>query len=148
MIYIGADHGGFKLKERLKSRLRTANIPYTDLGFHVLNPDDDYPIITACVARSVTKNKQHRGIIICRSGVGTSIAANKIRGVRAVLAHDAWTVARARRDDDVNVLCIGSEHPNAKNYWTIIQTFLRTRFRNAKRDRRRLKQIQNIEHGS
>ncbi len=146
MIYIGADHGGFKLKEQLKRRLRTAKLPFKDLGAHRLDATDDYPLFAARVARAVSRSDKHRGILLCRSGVGVSVAANKIRGVRATVASDSWMAARARRDDNINVLALPADRLTIGAAWKIVRAFLTTKFRNAARDRRRIRQIKALEH--
>lgn len=145
MIYIGADHGGYALKESLKRRFRRSRIAFTDVGAFENDPDDDYPLVATKVTSAVKKRSGNRGIIICRSGVGASIAANKVRGIDAVLANDAWTASRGRRDEDTNVLALGAERISEQQAWKIVSAWLSTRFRNAVRDRRRLRQITRIE---
>lgn len=145
MLYLDADHGGFKLKEGLRLRLSRAGIAYRDLGPTRPSRTDDYPIPAQRVARSVSRGPRHRGLLICRSGVGMAIVANKVRGVRAVLAADAWTARRARRDEDANVLALGADRLTAAAAWRIVRAWLTAPFRNAARDRRRLREIQRIE---
>lgn len=147
MIYLGSDHGGYKLKEQLKRKLGTAKLPFKDLGAHRLDPTDDYPLFAARVARAVSRNDKHRGILLCRSGVGVAVSANKIRGIRSTVASDGWFAARARRDDNVNVLALPADRLDLATAWKIARAFLNTKFRNAARDRRRLRQIQSIERG-
>lgn len=145
MIYLGSDHGGYKLKETLKRILRKSRIPFRDVGPRRFNSRDDYPPIAARVARAVARDPKHRGILLCRSGVGVCIAANKVKGVRAVLAGDTWIAKRARRDDDANVICLPSERLKPAAAWAVVRAFLRQPFRNAARDRRRLQQIKRLE---
>ncbi len=145
MIYIGADHGGFSLKESLKRRLRRKRVAFEDVGAFEYDSDDDYPRIARSVTSAVKRNARNRGIIICRSGVGASIAANKVRGIQAVLADDAWTAGRGRRDENANVLALGAEHVTEPQAWRIVTAWLTTRYRNTARDRRRLRQISATE---
>lgn len=145
MLYLGADHGGYRLKEVLKRMFKKSRIPFRDVGAHGLDENDDYPTMAAAVARGVQKNAKNRGILICRSGVGVCIAANKLKDVRAVLAPTTWIAKRARRDDDTNVLCLPSERLKPAAAWAVVRAFLRQPFRNAARDRRRLRQIRSFE---
>lgn len=145
MLYIGADHGGYKLKELLKHHLEKSRIPFRDLGARSLNPQDDYPPIAQKVARAVARGRRAGGVLLCRSGVGVAIVANKVKGVRAVLAPDAWLATRAKRDEDANVLCLPAERLTAAQAWQIVRAWRAAPFRGAARDRRRLRQIQRIE---
>ncbi|MBI4093052.1 MAG: RpiB/LacA/LacB family sugar-phosphate isomerase [Candidatus Kerfeldbacteria bacterium] len=148
MLYLGTDHGGYKLKEQLKHMLAKAKIPFIDIGARRLDPSDDYPPIAARVARAVTRDQGNRGILLCRSGVGVAVVANKVMGVRATVAPDPWLARRARRDDNINVLALPADRLTAAASWKIIRTFLATRFRNTTRDRRRIRQIKAIEHAT
>lgn len=147
MIFLGSDHGGIKLKEQLKHKLQAAKLPFKDMGAYRLNSSDDYPLIAARVAQAVSRDSAHRGILLCRSGVGMSVAANKIHGIRATVATDAWLAGRARRDDDVNILTLPADRLSIAAAWKIVQTFRRTKFRRSSRDRRRRRQIRQLEHG-
>jgi len=147
MITIGADHGGYRLKESLKVRLRKAGYRVHDVGAQAHDPKDDYPVFAERLGRIVAKKRTARGILICRNGVGVCIAANKVRGVRAVTAADRWTASRSRTDDDTNVLCLGADRLTGTQAWAIVQKWLSGKFRNADRDRRRLRQIWTIERG-
>ncbi|USN53833.1 MAG: RpiB/LacA/LacB family sugar-phosphate isomerase [Candidatus Nomurabacteria bacterium] len=144
MLYLASDHGGYQLKEKLKKQLGKANISFVDLGAKTVKPDDDYPIITKQLAEAVAKSSKHQGILVCRSGTGVCIAANKMKKIRAVAAGDAWTARRGKRDENANVLCLGSEHPNAAQSWSIVQAWLKQAFRNSTRDKRRLIQISTL----
>lgn len=147
MIFLGSDHGGFKLKEQLKRELKTAKLPFKDMGAHRLDSSDDYPLIAARVAQAVSRGLAHCGILLCRSGVGMSVAANKIRGIRATVTTDTWLIGRGRRDDNVNVLALPADRLSITAAWPIVRAFLRTPFRGAIRDRRRQRQIRQLEHG-
>ena len=107
-IVIGADHAGFSLKEQLKPWLEAAGHRITDLGAHDLDPEDDYPDFAAAVARSIQAGQAQRGIICCGSGVGASITANKVSGVRAGLCHDTYSAHQGVEHDDMNAICLGA----------------------------------------
>jgi len=145
MLYLGADHGGFQLKERLKRRLVRRRLPFIDVGANRYDRDDDYPDIARSVAALVARNPRHRGLLLCRSGVGVCIVANKQPGIRAVSSEGTWTAARSRRDDDTNILCLGADHLTEARALAILSTWLRGKFRNSPRDRRRLKKIAGFE---
>ncbi|MFH0852957.1 MAG: RpiB/LacA/LacB family sugar-phosphate isomerase [bacterium] len=148
MLYLGSDHGGFAAKKQIKQKLTKAKISFVDLGPQEYAPDDDYPIFTKKVGLAVSKNAQHKGILICRSNTGVVIAANKVKGVRAIGATDVWTAKRGKRDENANVLCLAGEHENSKNNWSIIRAWMNQKFRNKVRDNRRLKQIKKLENGN
>lgn len=145
MLYIGADHGGFKLKQALVSRLQQAGLPVKDVGANRLNPADDYPLMAASLAALVARRPIHQGILLCRSGVGVNIVANKIRGIRAVLANDTWTAKRARRDENANILCLAAERLQPATAMRIIRAWMKQSPRGTVRDRRRLAQLSAIE---
>lgn len=145
MIYLGADHGGYERKEQLKRYLKRQRVRFMDLGPDRLNTDDDYPLIALRVARAVRTNKRHRGILLCRSGVGVSIVANKVPGIRSVLANTPWTARMARRDEDANILSLSAEQLTAAQARRIVRTWLTARFAGFPRYRRRLKQIGEVE---
>lgn len=144
VIYIGADHCGFALKELIKEYLNKNNYDVKDLGNRQLDPDDDYPDYAAKVAQKVVET-QGRGILICRSGVGMCIAANKVHGIRAVNAQSADIARNSREDDDTNILCLASEYIDFTAAKEIIDIWLETEFSGKERHRRRLKKIENLE---
>lgn len=144
-IFLGADHGGFALKEKVKSWLATQGYQVQDLGADELMPQDDYPQYAVAVGTAVAQNSNSVGILLCRSGGGVTIAANKINGVRAVAAKDNQTAAHARTDNNANVLSIAADWLNFNQAQAIITTFLTTDFSQKERHRRRIKQIQHLE---
>lgn len=148
MIYLGADHGGYRLKESLKKRLTKERIRFVDCGADMLNPHDDYPAFARAVAKAVAKSSRHRGIVLCRSGVGVDIVANKTRGVRSVVAADVWLAKRSRRDDNTNVIALPAERVTGRKAWAIVSAWLDTKYRATARDTRRLRQIASIEHAA
>lgn len=143
-VAIGADHGGFDLKNQLVARLADK---YTviDLGAKTLEPDDDYPDFAYAVARALTAGKAERGILVCGSGVGAAIAANKVPGIRACLCHDTYSAHQGVEHDDMNVLCLGARVIGIELASELAVAFLNARFTGEERHRRRLKEVADIE---
>lgn len=146
MLYLGTDHGGFKLKERLKVRLNKSKIAFHDIGAHRFNPRDDYPDFATRVSRLVANSPANRGLLLCRNGVGVCIVANKTPRIRAVIVSESWTAKHSRRDDDANVLCLGADRLSEAEAWRILKVWLETPFRNTARDRRRIQKIHRLEY--
>lgn len=132
-IAIAADHGGFELKEALKKNL--ADFTLTDLGTHSTD-SVDYPDYGAELARRVAKGEFDRGILICGSGIGISIAANKVKGIRAALCHNAYTAEMARRHNDANVIAMGGRVVDEKTALEMTRIFLATDFEGGRHARR------------
>lgn len=145
MIYIGADHGGFELKEKLKAWLLENGFETEDLGAYTLNPSDDYPDFIIPVAEKVANDHGGTGIILGRSGNGEAIAANKVDGVRAAICLDAEMARKARSDNDANVLSLGADFVDFDTAKRIVKTFLETPFSNGERHIRRLEEIEEVE---
>jgi ribose 5-phosphate isomerase B len=143
-IAIGADHGGFELKNRL---LRSLQETYeiSDLGAHSLDPDDDYPDISLAVARAVASGEADRGILICGSGVGACVAANKVPGIRAGICHDSYSARQGVEHDDMNVLCLGARVIGFELALELVTAFLNAVFSGEERYRRRVRKVQDIE---
>lgn len=147
MIYIGSDHGGFKLKEELKKFLKGNKVAFIDVGPAKLNPKDDYPQYASKVAKQVQKSPGiHKGILLCRSGQGVCIVANKFKRVRAALAWNEAVAKASRHDDDVNVLCLPSDYISAEAAEDIVKVWLRTGFAPLGRYQRRIDEIKRIEN--
>ena len=146
-IALGADHRGFALKNELLGWLQQ-DYEIQDLGARTLVPDDDYPDVAAAVARAVTLKTVQRGIIVCGSGVGACIAANKIPGIRACLCHDTYSAHQGVEHDDMNILCLGTDVVGFELARELINTFLKASFIGEERHQRRLKKILNIERQS
>jgi len=144
-IGIAADHGGFELKEFLAGKLREAGYAVTDFGDQQLKSDDDYPDFIIPLARAVTAGTVDRGIGICGSGVGASIAANKVAGVRAALIDENFSAHQGVEDDDLNMICFGRLVIGHALAWELTQTFLTARFKGAERFRRRLEKVAQLE---
>ena len=146
-IAVGADHGGFTLKEELVARLKDA-FEVRDVGAHAVDPDDDYPDFVEPVARAVAAGDADRGIIVCGSGVGACIAANKVPGVRAGLCHDTYSAHQGVEHDDMNVLCLGARVVGAKLAAELTTAFLDARFSDEPRHRRRLGKVVSLEQSA
>ncbi|WP_052263362.1 RpiB/LacA/LacB family sugar-phosphate isomerase [Geobacter pickeringii] len=146
-VGVAADHGGFTMKERLAQSLRNAGYEVTDFGADSLDPTDDYPDFVIPLAQSVARGEMERGIALCSSGVGASIVANKVQGVRAALVHDNFSAHQGVEDDDMNVLCLGSLVVGYAQAWELVSSFLTARFSGAERHRRRLAKVAAVERG-
>ena len=140
-IAIGADHGGFSLKEELTQAIRAAGHDVRDLGACEYNADDDYPDFALGVARAVVAGEAERGIVICGSGVGASVAANKVRGARAALCHDSYSARQGVEHDDLNVLCLGARVIGVEAAREIVRAYLGAEFTQEERHQRRLSKI-------
>ena len=145
MIAVGSDHGGFAMKQLLIARLRVLGHEVSDFGAVSRDPDDDYPDYIIPLARAVAAGEVERGIVICGSGVGASVAANKVRGIRAGLCHDHYSVRQGVEDDDMNVLCLGGRVMGIEVAWDHAQTFVSSRFSGADRHRRRLSKVAQLD---
>jgi ribose 5-phosphate isomerase B len=145
MIYLGADHGGYELKEKIKEHLAAKQVPTTDLGAFSPEPSD-YPDFAIAVAEKVRDgDPDDFGVLVCTTSIGTSIAANKIKGVRAAVGYSEHAVERARNDVDANVLCLGGSEIDHEDAIKLVDIFLSTPFSNAERHVRRLSKIQQRE---
>ncbi len=146
MIYIGADHGGYKLKEQLKKFLLKKKIEFVDVGAKKLKAGDDYPDYAKLVGKKVSQNPlQNLGLLICRSGQGVCIVANKFQHVRAALVWNTKEAEMSRTDDMTNVLCLPSDYINQKEAEAIIDVWLKTPFSSEARHVRRVKKISALE---
>ncbi|MDQ2841016.1 MAG: RpiB/LacA/LacB family sugar-phosphate isomerase [Acidobacteriota bacterium] len=144
-IGIAADHGGYELKDHLMGRLREAGHEVMDFGDRWLESADDYPDFVVPMAHAVACGDVERGIALCGSGVGASIAANKVAGVRACLIHESFSAHQGVEDDDLNVICLGGLVVGHALAWDLVQTFLAARFSGAERHRRRLAEVAALE---
>lgn len=144
-VYLGADHRGFKLKSTLSSALAALGHRVVDLGDAEYNEDDDYTDFAAAVAGKVSKESDARGILVCGSGVGVDVTANKFKGVRSVLALSPVQVRAARHDDDVNILSIASDFTTEAEAVELTKAFLETPFSGLPRHARRLEKIAAFE---
>jgi ribose 5-phosphate isomerase B len=147
-IGIATDHGGFGLKEELVGRMSAAGHEVVDFGAHNLNPDDDYPDYVVPLAQAVVAGDVDRGLAICGSGVGASVCANKVKGVRACLIHDHFSAKQGVEDDHMNILCMGGRTVGPEVAWDLVQTFLTAQFSQAPRHLRRLGKVASLESGT
>ncbi|MGO9085089.1 MAG: RpiB/LacA/LacB family sugar-phosphate isomerase [Candidatus Sulfotelmatobacter sp.] len=143
-VGIAADHGGFTLKGEVAESLRGSGHEVVDFGAHELNPGDDYPDFIIPLARAVAAGEVERGVALCGSGVGASIAANKVPGVRAGLIHDVFSAHQGVEDDDMNVFCLGGKVIGPALAWELVETFLAAHFSGAPRHKRRLAKVQAL----
>ncbi len=143
-IAIGADHGGFQLKAILLEYLRKLGHSVQDLGALDGEPSD-YPDYARAVANALIDGRAERGILICGSGVGASVAANKFPGIRAAICHDTFSAHQGVEDDDMNVLCLGARIVGPELAKDIARTYLAAAFSGAERHKRRLEKVKNIE---
>ena len=144
---IATDHGGFALKDELVKQLRAAGHEVIDFGAHQLNNGDDYPDFVVPLAQAVAAGKVERGVAICGSGVGASVCANKVPGIRAALIHDHFSARQGVEDDHLNILCMGGRTVGPAVAWDLVQTFLAAQFSQAERHLRRLGKVASLEAG-
>lgn len=145
-VGIAADHGGYELKECLATKLREAGHAVTDFGDGPPKADDDYPDFIVPLARAVAAGTVIRGIAVCGSGVGASVCASKVAGVRACLIHENFSAHQGVEDDDLNLICFGGRVVGNALAWELTQTFLAARFVDAERFRRRLAKVAELEN--
>lgn len=143
-IALGSDHAGYSLKEHLASWLAASGHAVYDLGTHSTDPVD-YPDYAAAVSQAVLDGRADRGIVVCGSGAGAAIAANKLHGIRAAVAHDSYTAHQMVEHDDVNVLCLGSRVIGQALAEDLVTTFVDSKFSREDRHVRRLDKIRSME---
>ena len=144
-VALGADHGGYPMKADLLPWLESQGYEILDLGASQYDAKDDYPDFAEAVAKAVAGGKAERGIIICGSGVGACIAANKVPGVRACPCHDTYSAHQGVEHDDMNVLCLGARVIGVELAKEVVAAFLKARFSNEDRHKRRLQKVLAIE---
>ena len=145
VIGIAADHGGFELKHFLAAQIREAGHSVQDFGDHHAVPKDDYPDFVIPLARAVAAGEVNRGIAICGSGVGASLAAGKVHGVRACLIHETFSARQGVEDDDLNLICLGGLVVGHAAAWELVRTFLAATYSGEERHRRRLAKVAALE---
>jgi ribose 5-phosphate isomerase B len=145
-IAVGVDHAGFPLKERITDTIREAGHEVIDCGAEELIPGDDYPDYAQRVASAIREQRAERGVLICGSGVGASIAANKFAGIRAALCEDTFSAHQGVEDDSMNILCLGARVTGPALASELVTTFLRAKFSGAERHSRRLAKIIAFEN--
>ena len=142
---IATDHGGFGLKDELVAHLRGAGHEVVDFGAHTASSSDDYPDFVIPLARAVAAGEVERGVAICGSGVGASVCANKIAGVRAGLIHDHFSAKQGVEDDHMNIICMGGRTVGPSVAEDLVDTFLAANFSQAERHLRRLTKVASLE---
>ncbi len=144
-IAIGADHNGLASKNEVRQWLVAAGHTVVDVGPHELDPDDDYPDFARLLGEALQRGEADRGILLCGSGVGASIAANKMRGIRAGLCHDVYSAHQAVEHDNVNVLCLGPRVVGPALMEELVTAFLAATFTGEERHARRLAKVTALE---
>ena len=144
-VGIATDHGGFGLKEELITRLKTAGHEVVHLSAHTVSDGDDYPDYVPPLARAVVAGQNGRGIAICGSGVGASVCAKKVNGVRAALIHDHFSAKQGVEDDPMNILCMGGRTVGPLVAWDLVETFLNAKFSQEQRHLWRLGKVASAE---
>jgi ribose 5-phosphate isomerase B len=144
---IAADHAGFDQKQELLGKLRAAGHEVTDFGALQKNPDDDFPDFVVPLARAVAAGTVERGVAVCGSGIGASVCADKVPGVRAAEIHDDFSARQGVEDDDMNVICLGGRTTGSAIAWDLVQTFVAAKFNAAERHVRRVGKIAALETG-
>jgi ribose 5-phosphate isomerase B len=144
-VGIASDHGGFALKEQIADLLRGSGYEVVDFGARELSPGDDYPDYVIPLAKAVAAGNVDRGVALCGSGVGASICANKIAGVRAGLIHDVFSAHQGVEDDNMNVFSLGGQVIGPALAWELIEAFLKARFSGAERHQRRVDKVKALE---
>lgn len=144
-VYLGTDHRGFGLKEKIKDWLKAWGYEFSDLGAYELDPKDDYPLYAEKVGVIVGKDEDARGVLLCGSGVGVEIAANKIDGVRAAIGKNKDQVRAGRNDDNMNILVIAADYTKEEETKEMLKVFLETKFAGKERFVRRLSEIEKLE---
>ena len=146
-VAIGADHAGYSLKAPLVALLESLGHDVVDIGAHSYDAEDDFPDFAKLVADAVVSDGADRGVLVCGSGVGASVAANKVVGIRAAICHDSYSAHQGVEHDDMNVLCIGSRIVGEELAKELVTSFLAAKFMDEGKYRRRLDKVLDIEKG-
>ncbi|MGA2354492.1 MAG: RpiB/LacA/LacB family sugar-phosphate isomerase [Terriglobales bacterium] len=144
-VGIGTDHGGFELQQQIAKLMTAEGHEVVDFGNKVYDSNDDYPDFAIPLGRAVARGDVERGVLICGSGVGASVVANKIAGVRAALCHDDFSARQGVEDDNMNVICFGGRTTGMEVAWDCTKNFLDAKFSGAERHRRRLAKVAQLE---
>jgi ribose 5-phosphate isomerase B len=144
-VAFGSDHAGWPLRARVFDELAAGGHELVDVGSPERVPGDDYPDVAAAVAGAITTGRAERGILVCGSGVGACVAANKVLGIRAAMCHDSFSARQGVEDDNMNVLCLGARVVGVELAADLVRDFLGARFSGAERHRRRLGKVAAME---
>lgn len=147
-VYLGADHRGFELKEKLKTWLEKHDVSHQDLGAHILDSFDDYTEYASKVASMVGSSSKDRGVLLCGSGVGVDVVANKFDNVRSALGLNPQQVESARADDNANILVIAADYTAERAATQMLDKFLKTEYKGEERHERRLGEISKLERNN
>jgi len=147
-VGVAADHGGFEMKRQLARLLTSEGHEVVDFGNKVYDVDDDYPDFAIPLARAVAAGEVQRGVLVCGSGVGASVAANKVNGVRAALCEDHFSTRQGVEDDNMNIICFGGRTMGVAVAWDGTKNFLEAKFSGADRHRRRLAKVAQLENST
>ena len=147
-VYLGSDHRGYQLKEKIFQWLVNEGYLVEDYGAYEFDPDDDYTVYGEKVGSIVASNKDYRGILLCGSGVGVDVVANKFDGVRASIGKEVGQVKAGRKDDDMNVLVIAADFTKSDEAKKMVKVFLKTKFNSVERHKRRIEEIKRIEENN
>ena len=146
-IVVGADHRGYALKQTIAEHLRSCGHEVLDVGTDGEEPVD-YPDYALAVGQAILSGRAERGILVCGSGVGAAIAANKLPGIRAGLCHDTYSARQAVEHDDMNMLCLGARVIGVELALEVVRAFLEASFSGGERHRRRLAKVRELEQGA
>lgn len=144
-VAFASDHAGWPLRDRIFRELANAGHEIVDCGGPEMVPGDDYPDAAAAVARAVIEGRADRAVLVCGSGVGAGVAANKVHGIRAAMCHDSFSARQGVEDDDMNVLCLGARVIGEEQAADLVKDFLGARFSGLERHRRRLGKVRTLE---
>jgi ribose 5-phosphate isomerase B len=147
-VAFAADHAGWPLRARVLAELSALGHEVVDVGSAEIVPGDDYPDVAVTVARAITSGRAERAVLVCGSGVGAAIAANKVLGIRACMCHDSFSARQGVEDDDMNILCLGARVIGEELAADLVKDFLGAAFSGAERHRRRVEKIAAIERAS
>ena len=145
-ISVAADHNGYELKNEISEILKRDGHDVIDIGPHSLDPLDDYPDFAKPLAKSVSSGETDRGIMVCGSGVGASVAANKVKGVRAAVCHDIYSAHQGVEHDNMNILCLGSRIVGTEVVRELVSAFISAEYTNEERHTRRLNKVIEMEN--
>ena len=144
-VAFACDHAGWPLRDRVFREIAGEGHELVDCGTAQMVPGDDYPDAAAAVARAILEDRADRAVLVCGSGVGAGVAANKVRGIRAAMCHDSFSARQGVEDDDMNVLCLGARVIGEELAADLVKDFLGARFSGLERHRRRLGKVQAME---
>jgi ribose 5-phosphate isomerase B len=147
-VAFASDHAGWPLRARLLAELESLGHQVVDCGPPMIVPGDDYPDRSEAVGRAILEGRAERGVVVCGSGVGAAVAANKLTGIRACMCHDSFSARQGVEDDDMNVLCLGARVIGEELAVELVRDFLKARFSGAERHRRRLGKIEALERSN